>query len=343
MAPNSGDTGERFLVTGALGCIGAWAVRRLLAEAVEVWTYDLPGDPHRLRLIIDEADLARVHVVEGDITNPEAFDRVVANSRITHVVHLAALQVPFVKADAVRGAQVNVVGMAVVMEALRRHAGQVRGFSYASSVGVYGPAENYPDRPLAHDAPLDPPTLYGVYKQADEGMARIYWRDHQLPSIGLRPYVVYGPGRDQGMTSTPTKAMLAATLAQPFHISFGGTAVFQHADDVAAAFIAAARARPQRADVYNLGGSTASMEVVVAAIEAVAPEIAGRLTFEPISLPHPSRIDDGALKTRLGEVSWRPLALGVQQTIDCFRTAVAHGQLDTGRILGAPGQAGVPR
>ncbi len=47
---------DRFLVTGALGCIGAWTVRRLLAEGTDVVTYDLPGDPHRLRLVVDEQE-----------------------------------------------------------------------------------------------------------------------------------------------------------------------------------------------------------------------------------------------------------------------------------------------
>ena len=57
--------------------------------------------------------------------------------------------------------------------------------------------------------PLLPRTLYGVYKQANESTAKVYYQDHDLSSIGLRPYVIYGPGRDQGMTSTPTKALLA--------------------------------------------------------------------------------------------------------------------------------------
>ena len=41
-----------------------------------------------------------------------------------------------------------------------------------------------------------------------------------VPSIGLRPYVVYGPGRDQGMTSGPSVAMLAAARGEPFHIGY---------------------------------------------------------------------------------------------------------------------------
>jgi nucleoside-diphosphate-sugar epimerase len=39
---------ERFLVTGAFGCIGAWTVKRLVDEGVPVTTYDLPGEPARL-------------------------------------------------------------------------------------------------------------------------------------------------------------------------------------------------------------------------------------------------------------------------------------------------------
>src|SRR3712207_3992833 len=107
---------EHFLVTGALGCIGAWTVKRLLDDGVAVTTYDLPGEPRRLRLIMDEDALAGVHFVAGDITDAEAFERTVVDNGITHIVHLAAFQVPFVRADPVQGARVNVVGTAIVLE-----------------------------------------------------------------------------------------------------------------------------------------------------------------------------------------------------------------------------------
>src|SRR5579872_3266171 len=123
---------ERFLVTGALGCIGAWAVKRLVAEGVPVWTYDLPGDMHRLRLIMDEESLSRVNVVHGDITDEKAFERTVADNGITNIIHLAGLQVPFVRADPAQGARVNVLGTTIVFEAARRHPDQVRGLTYAS-------------------------------------------------------------------------------------------------------------------------------------------------------------------------------------------------------------------
>jgi len=324
---------ERFLVTGALGCIGAWVVKRLVEAGVPVWTYDLPGSDHRLRLMLRDEQLPEVRQIAGDITDQAAFERAVAGNHITHIIHLAGLQVPFVRADPVQGARVNVVGTTIVFETVKRHASQVRGLAYASSLGVYGAPELYPPGPLAHDAPLHPPTLYGVFKQANEGTAQIYWQEHGVRSIGLRPYIVYGPGRDQGMTSTPTKAMLAAAIGRAYHISYGGRAVFQHADDAADVFIRAASASADAAPVYNMGGSTVSMAEVVAAIEAAAPEMAGKITFEPTQLPNPEAVDSRALDEALGVTHWIPLAEGVRQTVEHFRAAVAAGRIDVERAM----------
>jgi len=324
---------ERFLVTGAFGCIGAWTTKRLVDEGVAVATYDLPGEPRRLRLIMDEERLARVRMLEGDIGDAAGFERAVVAHGITHVVHLAALQVPFVRADPILGATVNVVGTAVVLETIRRHADQIRGLTYASSIGVYGPADAYPTGPLAHDAPLAPPTLYGVTKQANEGYARIFWQEHGVASVGLRPFFVYGPGRDQGVSATPTKAMVAAAVGRPYRISFGGTAVYQHAADVAAVFVRAARTMPAGAPVFNLGGTVAPMAEVVAAIETAAPEMAGRITFAPESMQVPEAVDGQPLEALIGPIAWRPLADGVRETIEHARAAVAAGTLDVERAI----------
>ena len=324
---------ERFLVTGALGCIGSWAVKRLLGEGVAVSTYDLPGSRHRLELILDDAQLAKLNMISGDVTDFEQFEKAVVDNGITHILHLAALQVPFVRADPVRGMRVNAVGTTILFETARRHAGQVQGIAYASSAGVYGPPERYPTGPLANDAPHDPTNLYGVTKQANEGTARIYWLESKVRSVGIRPYVVYGPGRDQGMTSTPTKAMLAAAVGRPYKISFGGTVVYHHADDAAEMFIRAARSLQPGAEVYNLGGNTASMGEIVAAIDAAAPDMAGKITFEPIQLATPTEIDESMLVRALGPSRWRPLVDGVRQTIEHFRQASAAGKVSVDQIL----------
>ena len=50
---------ERFLVTGALGCIGAWAVHNLVREGVPVTVFDLATEPRRLQLLLSDSELAR--------------------------------------------------------------------------------------------------------------------------------------------------------------------------------------------------------------------------------------------------------------------------------------------
>ncbi len=324
---------ERFLITGALGCIGAWTTKRLVAEGVPVWTYDLPGDPHRLRLIMDDDQIATVGFVEGDITDQVHFETVAREHGITHIVHLAALQVPFVRANPVLGMHVNVVGTTIVFETAKKLADQIQNVVYTSSTGVYGSANLYPDGPLAHDAPLLPPTLYGVTKQANEWAAKIYWQDYGVKTTGLRPFFVYGPGRDQGISSVPTKAMLAAAVGRPYTIAIGPTAVYQHAEDVAVAAIQAVRANLESAPVFNLGGASVTMADVVAAIDEVVPDMAGQITFNPVPFPIPEDVDGKPVDSALGGVHWRPFKEGVRETIEHFRQAAANGRIDVDRAL----------
>jgi UDP-glucuronate 4-epimerase len=314
---------EHVLVTGALGCIGAWVVRNLILDGSAVTVFDLANNPHRLRLIMDDDQLAKVNFVEGDITDTERVVDVV--SGVTHIIHLAALQVPFCRADPVLGARVNVVGTVNIFEAAKR-AG-VPHIVFASSVAVFGRSDEYDDAPIPDDAPLNPRTHYGVYKQANEGTARIYWEDNGVSSIGLRPYTVYGPGRDQGFTADPTKAMLAAAAGRPFHIGFGGRCAYQYADDVARLFIQSARVGYQGAGTFNLGGSFATMPEVIAAIEAAAPEMAGQITFDDKALPFPEETDDSGLAEVIGNLKYTSLQEGVGQTVAHFRQSLQNGRI----------------
>jgi nucleoside-diphosphate-sugar epimerase len=330
---------DRFLVTGAMGCIGAWVVRNLVREGTprensRVVAFDLATDPKRIKLLLDPDELDRVTFVAGDVTDLPDLERALDEHAITHLIHLAALQIPFCRADPPLGARVNVVGTVNMFEAVKRRASRINKVVYASSVAVYDNADAYPARtPLAHDAHLHPNSLYGVYKQANEGTARVYWQENQVSSLGLRPYTVYGVGRDQGMTSTPTKAMFAAAASQPYHISYGGRNDFNYADDVARAFIAAARAPFEGADIFNVHGSAAHMREVVAAIESAAPEMRGQITFEEKPLPFPDEVDGAPLARVIGQLPITPLAEGVAWTVNRFRELVREGKMARDEML----------
>jgi UDP-glucuronate 4-epimerase len=298
----------RYLVTGALGAIGAWSVRALLDRGHDVVTYDLGGSDHRLRLAISDDQLATLSRVQGDVTDLAQLERVIDEHDVTGVLHLAALQVPFVRADPVAGANVNVTGTVNVLEAVRRRGDGMAPVVYASSIAAL------PTEPGAY-----PGTLYGVFKLANEGTARRYFEDYGVASVGLRPHTVYGPGRDQGLTSAPTAAMAAAARGERFTIPFGGALQFQYAADAGEAFVRAGEAGARGASVHNLDGPVATVDEVIAAIEAAAPEAAGTITSEGDPLPFPPSVDAASFIELVGGPTSRPFAEGVAQAIAAFR------------------------
>lgn len=314
---------SRFLVTGALGCIGAWTVKNLVEAGVPVSTLDQSQNDKRLKLILPQDKLDQIDFHQADISNLIEVRKVFEEVQPTHVIHLAALQLPFCKANPPLGALVNVVGTVNMFECIKEF--KTGKIVFASSTAVYGTSEEYPEGSLDHEALLKPRSHYGVYKQANEGTARVYWLESGISSLGLRPYTVYGPGRDQGMTSTPTKAMLAAALNRPYHISYGGSCAFQYTDDMAKTFIKVADVDYQGADTFNVGGPTISVPEVIQAIEFVVPEMRGRITHENIPLPFPEAVDNSELTKIIGAIPVTPLITGVRETIDYFEHALNTG------------------
>ncbi len=320
--------GERFLVTGALGCIGAWTVKTLVDEGATVVTFDKGSDTKRLRLVMGADGPDRVTVVNGDITDLGAIERALEEHDINRVIHLAGLQVPFARANPPLGAMVNVVGTVNLFEAVKARQARMGPLVYAGSVAMYGPHDTDPDDGRLHeDAVAHPPSHYGVYKLANEGGAAVYAKDDGVASVGLRPMTIYGPGRDQGLTSDPSRAVLSAVLGRAFEIGFDGRILFQFAPDVARAFISASRSTLDGARVYNLDGSVASIDEFIAAVDRVLPGSAGLLTHTSTQLGFPADVDCGSL-AELGQIPVTPLEDAIAQTVALFRGRLEEGQLD---------------
>jgi nucleoside-diphosphate-sugar epimerase len=319
---------EHFLVTGAQGFIGAWIVKNLISDGCRITVFDLDTDPRRLRQIASETEIAQADFVHGDVSDAPALARLVKERGITHVIHLAGLQTPACQADPIAGARVNVIGTLAVFEAARRYPEQVQRIVYASTTGVFGDVDAYQGA-IGDDARPTPVSHYGVYKLTNEGNARVYWREHQISSIGLRPLTVYGPGRDQGMTSAPTKAMKAAVVGRPFTIPFSGATDMLYVDDCAKAFIDCARAPFQGAEVYNLGGELVDIADVVACIETILPEAQGLIGVSGGPMPFYAFLDDSRLRALTGVHERTSLQAGVEQTIRQFQELQRAGRLDT--------------
>ena len=310
---------RRFLITGALGAIGAWTMRSLLDRGDDVVALDLGGSAHRLQIALDDAQRARVTHVQGDITDLAALERALDEHAIDGVIHLAALQVPFVRADPALGAAVNVTGTTNVLEAVRRREGAISHVVYASSIAVYGPAGT-----LAGDDV--PGTLYGVYKRANEGTAHRYLEDYGVSSIGLRPHTVFGPGRDQGVTSAPTLAMVAAAARRPYEIPFGGRIQLQHTADAGEAFARAALLDYEGASVHDLDGAVLDVEEVAALIRQAAP--GADISVGDGVLPLVESVDGSSFVELLGGSVMGPVEERVTASVRRFEELVEQGVVE---------------
>ncbi len=312
---------DHFFVTGAMGCIGSWVVRNLVAMGINVSTFDLSDNHHRLELIMNDESLSKVNFNMGDLADNVAVKNAIIESGATHIIHLGALQIPFCRENPPLGAAVNVMGTVNISDAAIT-AG-IKKITYASSVAVYGSSELYGEL-LQHDSLPSPMTHYGVYKQANEGTAKVYYQENGITSIGLRPYTVYGPGRDQGLTSSPTKAMLAAVQGNPYHIGFGGYNGFQYVDDIAKLFIQSAYEKFEGAEVYNIKGQIVHIKEIIEAIQSIVPS--ANITYEEsVSLPFPKGQDDIELRELIDNFPETSLTDGVKQTMDHFELALKTG------------------
>ena len=231
----------RILVTGGQGFLGAWIIRRLHAAGHQARVFDLG----RRTDLVERIAGVLPDWVEGDVANTaQVLD---AARGCDGIIHLAGILTPACAANPVRGAEINLIGTLNVFEAAKTLG--ISQVVYTSSAAAFGPEPGAPPFPMTH---------YGAFKLACEGSARAYWEEHRIASVGFRPYIVYGPGRETGLTAGPSLACRAAARGEDYTIGYTGESGLIYVDDVAAAYEAAVLRRFTGAHVFNLEGVTIS-------------------------------------------------------------------------------------
>jgi UDP-glucose 4-epimerase len=148
---------------------------------------------------------------------------------------------------------------------------------YASSSSVYG---NTPDLPAREDSQLLPISPYGVTKLAAEHLCRLYNIEHNLPTISLRYFSVYGPRQRPDMAFH--KFIRALILDEPISIFGDGeqSRDFTYVDDIVAANLAAMQ-HGRSGACYNLGGGVhTTIKEVINLLESITGKHA-RIHYHP--------------------------------------------------------------
>ena len=341
---HAGDTGQRVLVTGGAGFIGAAVVSALTGVGHDIVVLDsLRPDVHR-----GVAPSVEARLVVGDVRDGALLAGLL--SEVDAVVHLAAkvgLGVDISDMDDYVSS--NDLGTAVLLR--RCAAAGVTRVVQASSMVVYGegrytcathdvvppgprsiealqrkefePPCPVCGRPLTpglvtENARLDPRNTYAATKVAQEHLAASWARETGGVAVSLRFHNVYGPGmpRDTPYAGVAARFLTCLDHGEPPQVFEDGRQRrdFVHVSDVAGAVRAALGHDDPGHHAYNVGSGTVTTIGGMAAALAAArggppPVVTGEFRLGDVR--HITASSELA-RERLGWSAGVPLEQGVQ-------------------------------
>ena len=261
---------KKILIFGGCGFLGSWIAKSLLKKNLKITIFDLRIKTELLKNLIGD-EFNNIDFIEGDITDFEGVLK--ATKDMDYILNLAGLMTPDCSSNPSLGAEVNVKGSINVFEAIKQN--NIKFLIYTSSGGVYGNEDKYNPFPETH---------YGAFKLAVEGIARAYFNESLISSVGLRPFVIYGPGREIGGTAGVTLACKAAKQNLKYTVGFSGKAGFVYVEDVTNLVERLIDKSPVGALTINVNGITASVEDFLSIIKKNIPDAKVTLNGKPISV-----------------------------------------------------------
>lgn len=178
-----------------------------------------------------------------------------------------------------------------------------------------------------------PVNVYGVWKLAGEHLSRIYCEETGVPTLSLRPGVLYGPGRDAGLTSTPTTAMKHLVLGQPYEIPYRNRQDYLFAPDVGEAMGMAAMDPFEGYGVYTLPSRSVTMDEFVGKLQLAAEQLGltdrFQISFGNREVPFICDLDFQPFLERFPKAPLTSLDDGLRRSLEVFQDYARRGWLES--------------
>ncbi len=247
----------KILVTGGAGYIGSVITEALVNRGREPIVLDNFTQGHQAAVV------PGVSLVDADLQDYSALERLFAQHQIEAVIHLAALSVVGDSvAQALHYYRENVGGLLSLLEAM--HRADVKQIVFSSTAAVYGQPQQFP---ITEECPAKPINPYGWTKLIGEQILTDCHAAYGLNFVSLRYFNVAGATESFGEAHHPETHLiprvLEAALGQRRHLEvYGtdydtpdGTCIRDYIDvrDLAEAHILAVDETRRRCAIYNLG------------------------------------------------------------------------------------------
>lgn len=328
----------RILITGGYGCIGSETAKWLLRNSsASIIVCSRQVSQQRTERVFHDVDRSRVKAIAVDVCQQRHLEEILQAEQITHVAHLAALQTPDCNAHRDLGLQINLAGTQNLIEAIKSSNLPVQRFVFASSIAVYGPRSAYPPGTVPMLAYPQPVNVYGVWKLASEHISKFFQQDTGIATLCLRPGVLFGPGRDRGLTSSPTTAMKCVALGLPYEVNFRTQQDYLYAPDSGAAFAHALVEPFSGYGVFTMPHHTANSSHIVELLKQAASNLGiasqFKITVSQGEAPFISQLDFEPFRQAFPHVPNTPLDKAIHDSLAVFLDHAKRGWLTEGDLL----------
>jgi UDP-glucose 4-epimerase len=251
------------LVLGSSGLVGRRLVSRLAAAGQAVVACDVTPSP--------VAPVAGVSYVRADISRLDQVLALVKGSDATGIALLSYMMGQLMSptfADILQACQVNITGVANVLEAARLL--EVRRVAFLSTVGTYGPQAMYGERPVTEDEILAPASMYGRMKALNESICDRYSSLYGMEVVKVRPSSILGPGS----TIWPSRFIERVAVGETGLVPYGSDARDNviAVDDLTALLGRLITGAAPAHSTYLASGHNVTMAELASVVRAIIPE-----------------------------------------------------------------------